>query len=91
MTDVFDNNNNEYGYNEPNFKVEDRLTPKGMEFLRQTFPGCKLKRIKSYTNSDKSTKKLQDDHIDTIMLYEGLEYLIDFKCLNADYYNCVIM
>ena len=89
MTD----NLNQYGYDTNNFKTEDRLTPKGMEFLRQIYAGCKLKRIKSYTNSDRSTQELQDDHIDTIMIYEGLEYLIDFKTLNSDvgYYNCVII
>ena len=89
MTD----NLNQYGYDTDNFDTENRLTPKGMEFLRQIYAGCKLKRIKSYTNSDRSTQELQDDHIDTIMIYEGLEYLIDFKTLNSDvgYYNCVII
>ena len=87
------NLNEEYGYDKPNMQTEDRLTPVGLKALKQLYPGCKLKRIKSYTKSDKSTKELQDDHIDTIMIYEGEEYLIDFKTLNSDvgYYNCVII
>ena len=88
-----DNLNNDYGYDKPNFDTEDRLTPVGLDALKQIYPGCKLKRIKSYTNSDRSTEDLQNDHIDTIMEYEGLEYIVDFKTLNSDtgYYNCVII
>ena len=80
-------------HSEKNYATEEKFKEECISLVEDRFPGCIYYMVRRYTEKDKTTKPLQDAHIDCIVLWRGKIYLIDFKCVNSDtgYCDCAIL
>ena len=83
-----------YGHRDTNFKVEDKLTPIGIEMLYDVFPGICVHQIPSYKHGEgtQCQRSLQAKGVDVIIYKQNyIVSTVDFKCYNRDKFTAIVI
>lgn len=83
-----------YGHSDPNFEVEAKVMPYGMNMLRDTRPYETFTQIPSYKRGEgtKRQKSLQGKGVDVIIyLQKYIKSIADFKCYDRDKFTAILI